>query len=396
MRLVILTQYFVPEMGAPQSRLLELALGLKKLGVDVSVVTVLPNYPTGKIFPEYRGKFSTTEDIDGIKVRRYWLYASNSVRALPRILSMASFSITALASVFFIRGRRPDYLLVESPPLTVAFTGWILSKLSGSKLVMNVSDLWPLSARELGAINDGFLYSTLEKLERFLYNRSALCIGQSDEIVSHIRAVKLNSTYLFRNGVDTSRFSGSFDPGKRQIIVYAGLLGVAQGIFSICKNIDFKSLGVEFHIFGSGAELEKIVTYLDENPDRGIKYMGVLSRGQMPSTLTSYGAALIPLVRNILGAVPSKIYEAMAAGLPILFSGEGEGAKIIREHQSGWVNNPGDWETLAVNINQFKNLSQESFHDFRSKNRNVAKQYFDRSKQIHNLSEVLYPREKKS
>jgi glycosyltransferase involved in cell wall biosynthesis len=116
----------------------------------------------------------------------------------------------------------------------------------------------------------------------------------------------------------------------------------------------------------------------------------------MPATLSSYGGALIPLVRNILGAVPSKIYEAMAAGLPILFSGEGEGAKIIREHHTGWVNSPGDWKTLEANIKQFKSLPLESFQEFRRKNRNVAREFFDRSRQINNLSNVLYSREKEN
>lgn len=390
MRLIILTQYFLPEMGAPQSRLFELAKGLSQIGWEVSIVTALPNYPTGRIFPGYRRRFSVTEDVQGIETKRYWLYASNAPKALPRIISMLSFSITAIFSLFYIRSKRPDYILVESPPLTLAFSGWMLAKLSGAKMIMNVSDLWPLSAKELGAIGEGFLYRTLTRLEHFLYRKSSICTGQSQEIVDHVNKIKPDNTYLFRNGVDTRRFSlDTYDPGKRNHIVYAGLLGVAQGILSICENVDFKALGVEFHIYGSGTEQEKIEKHLRENPGKGIRYLGAIPRDNMPAVLSSYGGALIPLVRNIYGAVPSKIYEAMAAGLPILFSGSGEGAKIVSHHEAGWVNEPGQWRELSQNILSFKLLEDAIFAAKRERNKAIAKQYFDRTKQIALLGDYL-------
>ncbi len=390
MRIVILTQYFLPEMGAPQSRLYELAKGLQQHGWEVSVVTAMPNYPTGKIFPQYRHSFSSIEDISGIQTKRYWLYASNAPRAFPRIVSMLSFSFTALFSLFFIRSKKPDYLLVESPPLTLAFSGWMLSKCSGSRMIMNVSDLWPLSAKELGAVKEGTLYSLLEKLEHFLYRQTFLCTGQSQEIVDHISKIKSENVYLFRNGVDTSRFSnGAFDPLKRKYLVYAGLLGVAQGILSICENINFKALGTEFHIYGSGAEQLQIEEYIRLNPDKGIRYLGVMPRESVPTLLSSYGGALIALVKNIYGAVPSKIYEAMAAGLPILFSGEGEGAAIVEKHHAGWVSRPGQWSELSEAIQKFSTLNQESYESIRAGNKETAQHHFNRNTEIAHLHHHL-------
>ena len=111
---------------------------------------------------------------------------------------------------------------------------------------------------------------------------------------------------------------------------------------NICKSVDFGKLGLEFHIFGAGAEKEDIMEFISRNPDRGIVYNGVVKREEIPAMLKRYDAALIPLTKNIYGAVPSKIYEAMAAGLPIIFSGEGEGARIIQENKLGWVNHPTD------------------------------------------------------
>ncbi|MEO8209828.1 MAG: glycosyltransferase WbuB, partial [bacterium] len=146
MKLVILTQYFYPEMGAPSNRLLELIKGFKKNGWDISVITAMPNYPKGKIFNSYKGKFKVEEKLDGFNILRFWLYASNSAKKFPRIISMLSFSLTSLLSVPFVRKFNPDFFFVESPPLTLGFSAYILSQLSKSKLIMNVSDLWPLTA----------------------------------------------------------------------------------------------------------------------------------------------------------------------------------------------------------------------------------------------------------
>jgi glycosyltransferase involved in cell wall biosynthesis len=391
-RLVILTQYFYPEMGAPQNRLYEWAQELKLLGWDIEIVTAMPNYPTGKIFNAYRGRFYSSEILSGLKTHRYWLYPSKSSRALPRIISMLSFSFTSLFSFFKLRRIKPDYLLVESPPLTLALTGWLLSRLTGSKLIMNVSDLWPLSAKELGAISDGFLYRRLEGLETFLYRRSDLCMGQSQEIVDYIARQKTNNVLLLRNGVDTSRFEKGNELGRSGKIVYAGLLGVAQGILSICKNVNFKEVGIEFHIYGSGNEQEEIEKFLMDFPDRGIQYKGVLKREEIPEVLPQYDATLVALVKNIYGAVPSKIYEAMASGLPIIFSGYGEGATIIREHNLGWTNAPGDWQGLKENLILLRETSDDKLESLRYGARRVARENFDRKTQILRLHHKLVSR----
>lgn len=390
MKLIILTQYFYPEMGAPQNRLYELAMELRLLGWEVDIITAMPNYPTGKIFQSHRGKLYLKENISGMRIHRYCMYPSNSSRVLPRILSMLSFSITSFFSWYTVRKAKPDYLLVESPPLTLAFTGWVISKLARTSLIMNVSDLWPLSAKELGAISDGFIYKRLIALESFLYRKATICTGQSQEIVDYIKKVTPNKSYLFRNGVDTARFMNTnFDSTKRNHVVYAGLLGVAQGILSICQNIDFMELGTEFHIYGTGTEQDRIIAFLNENPKRGITYHGMLNRDKMPEVLSSYGCSMIPLIKNIYGAVPSKIYEAMAAGLPIIFSGAGEGAAIIKNQQAGWVAGPKDWTSLKLCVLEFLNLPDVDYLEIRKRNRQTASQHFDRKTQIFELNSFL-------
>ncbi|MBW7891561.1 MAG: glycosyltransferase [Chitinophagaceae bacterium] len=158
-------------------------------------------------------------------------------------------------------------------------------------------------------------------------------MGQSSEIVEYVKKHGASDVYLFRNGVDPERFNIDSVKKKREStqplrIIYAGLLGFAQGILDICKNVNFSNLGVEFHIYGAGGEQKALEEYLAKSGDNSIVYHGSVSRDEIPKILLEYDITLIPLVTNIFGAVPSKIYESMAAGLPILFSGEGEGKKI--------------------------------------------------------------------
>jgi glycosyltransferase involved in cell wall biosynthesis len=389
MNIVLLTQYYRPEMGAPQSRLFEMLRGLKHLGAEVSVVTAMPNYPEGRIFEPYRGRFVQREERDGLDVIRYWLYASNSKRTFPRILSMLSFSVTSFFSWGFCAKKKPDFIMVESPPLTLAITAWMLARLTGSKLITNVSDLWPLSALELGVISKGSMYRLLEGLENFIYKKSDGILGQSQEIVDYIRERGFNNTYLFRNGVDFERFREIPSHGEQNAqrkIVYAGLLGFAQGILNICKSIDFGSMGLEFHIYGAGTEREEILDFIKKNPDSGVVYNGVVSREDIPAMLKQHDGALIPLTKMIYGAVPSKIYEAMAAELPVLFSGEGEGARIIAEYELGWVNKPGDMQELRNNLKAF---SKADLRAIRATGRRLAESTFNRPTQVKNLYAYL-------
>jgi len=391
-RLVILSQYFPPEMGAPQSRLYETAKGLKQLGWEVTILTALPNYPTGRIFADYRSRLSMREEIDGVPVRRYWIYASNSKRPFPRILNMLSFYLTSLWAVFFLWRFRPTWLIAESPPLLTGLSGWILSRLAGARFVLNVSDIWPLSAAELGAIRKGSaLYGVLEGLEGFLYRRAYACMGQSQEITDHLARRGAKRTLLFRNGVSTSRFPVPSEKRyqKPLKIIYAGLLGVAQGMLSLCKELEFDPTQFELHLYGDGAERKSIEEYLNKNPTKGIVLHDPVKREEIPHLLVQYDLTLIPLVKPIYGAVPSKLYEAMAAGLPVLFAGGGEGAQIVEKYQVGWTCPPGDFDSMKNILASIAQLSESELLEYRHNCLQAAKEVFDRNIQLEKLHEWL-------
>ncbi len=379
-------------MGAPQSRLFETAKGLQNRGWEVKVITALPNYPTGKIFPEYRRKSHVRENINGIEVRRYWLYPSNSARPLPRIISMVSFSLMVLSAAFYLRKLRPDYIFVESPPLVLGLSGWLLSKTSGSRLILNISDLWPLSAAELGALKkNSYSYKILEGLEKFLYKKAYACTGQSHEIIQHLKAFGTKRAWLYRNGVDPDRFIPPTDNQfeKPLKIVYAGLLGVAQGILELCKKLQFQQGIIELHIYGNGAERGDIEKWLLSHPHSGVVLHESVPRDKIPAILQQYDLTLIPLVKSIYGAVPSKIYEAMAAGLPIIFCGGGEGAEIIKKYDLGWVCQPSDYCSIQSIISYLTKLPNQDLVKKKENCIRVANDIFDRDIQVELLDKNL-------
>jgi glycosyltransferase involved in cell wall biosynthesis len=352
-KITIICNSYPPEKGAAPTRINNLAKMLTARGHVVEVITCMPNYPVGKIFPSYRGKLIQKEKANDIKINRLWLYPSNSKNPLKRIASMFSYTFSlyffALPKLFV---QRPDMVIVSSPPFLSAYAGIVIARIIGSKAVLNVSDLWPISALELGAIKKGFVYRCLEVMERRMYNLSDAYIGQSDEILEHIRGSvkKKKKEFLYRNLQETSPYIHKPRPEGRKKIVYAGLLGVAQGVYDICANINFAALNVEFHIYGDGNERAKIEKLIADNPDRGIYYHNSITSSEMPKMLSDYHATLVPLKTDLPGAVPSKIFMAMANAIPVFFAGAGEGARIVKDGKIGWVSAPSDFAALEQNI----------------------------------------------
>ena len=203
MKVLIVSFYYEPELGAAPSRITNLAKGLKASGVDVDVLTCLPNYPKGRVFDGYRGRFSMKEIIDGIKVYRYWTYATVSKNPFKRVLAMTSYAMAMWSFAFkrkLIKGY--DRIIVQSPPIMVSASALMLfKKLYGKKVVLNVSDLWPGSAVELGFVREGSLsFKVLSSLERFIYRNAHSVMGQSLEIVEHVEKMFPGKrTFLYRN-----------------------------------------------------------------------------------------------------------------------------------------------------------------------------------------------------
>ena len=178
MKLLIISNYYNPEIGAAPSRISMLAEGLSELGNEVNIVCPLPNYPFGKIFDGYKNKFFFKEVLGSIEIHRYWIYPSVSGNVIERILSMFSFSVSqCLFLLQYKKLKNADWIIIQNSPLLVSFFAIALFGKINNNIALNISDLWPMSALELGAIKKGKFYSLLEWIEQYNYKKSKLIIG---------------------------------------------------------------------------------------------------------------------------------------------------------------------------------------------------------------------------
>ncbi len=344
--ILLITNYFPPEKGAAANRMQSIMEGLGKAGYSVKVVCPLPNYPKGKIFEGYRGKLSMIENISFGKILRLWVWPSNSTNKFVRLLSMLSFSISLV--LLFIFNKTPKKIFIQYSPVFVGFTAVCLGRLFSKKIILNVSDLWPLAGLEMGVLKKGWYYSLLLKMERFCYRKADLIVGQSEEILQHVSNFEIEKPiFLYRNIPNFDVPSIKEKPTTEEIkIVYAGLLGVAQGIFEICQNISFPK-NVSLHIYGSGPEADKLQNLEKQN----IFFYGELDREKLHKELQNYNIAFIPLIKRIYGSVPSKIFEYTRLGLPVLYFAGGEGGEIVERESLGWVVSVNDFSALQDFIN---------------------------------------------
>jgi colanic acid biosynthesis glycosyl transferase WcaI len=386
MKFTILTQYYPPEIGAPQRRLSGLAQRMVKAGHDVTVLTAMPNYPTGRILPGYKGLVQR-EEIEGVNVIRTFIYPTQKASFLPRLTNYFSFVLSsALLGTFLL--RRSDYLLVESPPLFLGLAGFWLSRIKRARLVFNVSDLWPESAVRLGLLREGsWSYRLSAWLESFCYRRAWLISGQSRSILdSIVRRFPHYSTFHFSNGVDVEHFGEHYatDAHRRElapndecVVLYAGLLGLAQGLEQIVEaaNQLQSEKGLKFVMIGDGPEKQKLVAKAAQLTN--IVFKDPLPASEIPPMLATADIILVPLKMHIPGAVPSKLYEAMASGKPVVLIAGGEAADIVYDHEVGCVVQSGDINNL---IEVVRKLSKDDALRARlgANGRQAAERYFNR------------------
>ena len=384
--ILIITSYYPPETGAASNRISHLAEGLQKHDYKVSVLTPLPNYPTGKIFEGYKGILKKKSVENNVSVIRLWVYASNSKNKLLRLLSMLSYSFSLMW--FFAFNKIPKTVIIQSPPLLVAFTSLFVLNSKKHKLILNVSDLWPIAGLELGAFKKNFSYKLLERIERYNYKKANLVLGQCEEILTHVKSLFPNKdTSLYRNFPDfkAPEIIELPSSSKKIKIVYAGLLGVAQGIYKLINNLDFTN--IEFHIYGNGAERELIEVFILKNPELPIHYHGEVSRKELHKELSKYDIVIIPLLNRIYGSVPSKIFEYAKLGFPMLYFGGGEGEILVEKYKLGWIVKPGYYNHLNSTI---RTLKKESLNiEYKKAIKKTALREFNFNEQLKALIEIL-------
>jgi len=400
MRILYLSQYFPPEMGAPAARVYELAREWAAVGHDVTVLTGFPNHPTGVIPPEYRGQLIRRERLDDINVVRTPIYAAANRGLIKRGLNYTSYAASAAALGPFLTDR-PDVLIATSPQLLTAVAGLWLSALKRVPFVFEVRDLWPRSIVEVGALPAGHpAIRLLEQLEMFLYSKADRIVTVTDAFIDELgdRGVPRAKMRVVKNGVDLDLFRPSprenevrrelgFSPTDF-VCLYVGTHGMAHGLETILETADRmrEESNVRFVLVGEGAEKAALkakarsmsldsITFVDKQPRSGVAlYLAA-------SDLSLVLLRKRPLFKTVL---PSKIFEIMGAARPMVLTVDGEARQLVEEAKAGVFVKPEDAADLSETILRLKNSpslcsdmgsSGRAFVEARFSRKALAQQY---------------------
>ena len=350
-KILILTQYYPPEVGAPQVRLAAIAKELAALGCRVEVVTAMPNHPGGVIHSAYKRRFYVLEEANGIDIHRVWLFPANGA-GIKRMLNYLSFMVTSFFGL--IKAQRPDYLFVESPPLFLGLTALLYCSIKKVPYILNIADLWPDSIKELGMIDDGLAYRLLCRFEGICYNKAsyinAVTMGIKEKLVD-IKKVPLEKVLFLPNGVDQEMFhpmpydddiASKVGIKNKKMILYSGTLGYAQGLDAGIKAFEIlQTRGSEAVLvfLGDGSCKKELIVLARSKKLNNIIFLAPCQPEFVARYLSVASAGLVMLKDLALfkGARPSKIFPIMACGKPVIYCGFGEGANIITESGAGIV-----------------------------------------------------------
>jgi len=363
LKILVVSQFFPPEMGAPAGRFHDFAQNWLAQGHEVTAVTGFPNFPAGVIHEGYRGRFYMKEVVDGVKVHRCWILTMSG--RLSRPLSYASFLVSSTLCVLFAR-LQYDVVVATIPPLTVGLPGVLAALRKRVPMVLDLRDIWPEAIVQSGRLQNPMIIGLFEGIANFLYRRAARITAVTEGWKTRLveKGVPAEKLHVISNGVDVGAFDdvpaelppafGELEPGARWF-TYAGILNRPQGLEYILEAAAHLRdqepdlyAQAQFVMIGEGpieAELKAL------KAERGLDRVVFVPRQPRDAVYAclqrSFGVLVTLRPRKDTSTVPSKIYECMASGRPVLYQAGGEGANTLREADGGAVIEPGSAEALA-------------------------------------------------
>ena len=344
MRIHVVTHYFPPEVGAPQARLSEMAAYWAECGDKVTVLTGMPNHPTGVVPPEYRRRLRAEEQVDGYRVLRSWLYATPNEGVVKKTLGHLSFMVSSV----LLNGRRAgpaDVVVVSSPTFFSVWSAWLLARSKRARFVVEIRDLWPAIFVELGVLTSRNLIRLLERLELAAYRAADLMVVVTDGFREHLvaRGVPPGKVHTIPNGVDLDRFRGdtpaNADVRRRlgasdgdALVLYLGAHGISHGLVSVAEAAALlQHEPVRFAFVGEGSAKRQLAERVRELGLSNTALLPSVRRAQVPALLGAADICLVPLRDVPLFAtfIPSKMFEFLGAGKAVVGAVRGEPAAIL-------------------------------------------------------------------
>jgi glycosyltransferase involved in cell wall biosynthesis len=366
MRILIFTQHFPPETVATGRRAFDLAEQMAKRGHRVTVITGVPNHPSslGRPFCQLARRLEISPS--GYRIVRVPVFRSQDARALRRLLTYGTFVLSAAWAG--LRQQRPDAILAISP-LPTGLAAMLVHWIRRAPLVFDLQDIWPDSAVAVGVMQPRLALRLLRRLERFFYRRCALVAGITEGFRQYLLSLGVppERLALIHNGVDWQMFDtaeasrplgNSHQPDAKFVVGYVGNLGLAQRLETLLDAADVLREGpVKFLLAGEGTDKPRLRKVARIRGLENVEFIDGVPRDQVPPILAACDAFLLVLRNHPLFEVtiPSKVYEYMAAGKPILCSVGGEAAALVSSSRCGLAVKPSDGEALAAAIETLRN-----------------------------------------
>lgn len=366
MHILFFTDNFPPEVNAPASRTFEHCREWVKRGHKVTVITGAPNFPKGQVFKGYRNRLRSRETMEGIEVIRVWTYVTSNEGVLKRTLDYASFMLSAVPASLGVRDV--DVIVATSPQLFTPCAAYLASLFKRRPFVFELRDLWPESIRAVGAIKNSRILDALEQLELFLYRRAAHVVTVTHAFKKNLidRGIAAEKISVTTNGADLSRFNPiprheglatKLGLAGKTVVGYVGTHGMAHALDTILRTAarlkrEPTGRDVRFMFLGDGAEKASLKAMAAEHGLDNVLFLDSVPRNQVVRYWALVDLALIHLKRTPLfeTVIPSKLFECMAMGLPILHGVAGESARIIVREQCGVLFQPENSDELADRI----------------------------------------------
>jgi colanic acid biosynthesis glycosyl transferase WcaI len=397
LRLLLLTQYYPPEVGAAQTRLRETVRGLQERGVRVTVVAPIPSYPLGRVSRGYVSWRPSWERIQGARVLRFPTPVVPGASMSHRIVGQAGFAVMSLASLAI--ADRIDVALVESPPLLLAFPARAL-RLAGVPYVFHVADPWPDFPIAMGYLRRPIEQRLAYWIEDLAYRGAAAITTVSPALVDRLsrKASAAGRVRLVPNAVDVARFAQDTTPAdaRRKLgwretftVVYAGTVGLAQGIDTLLEAARLLDDHVMIRIVGDGVERSALETRAHALHLSNLAFHAPVEGAKVPLILSAADACLVLLRRGPLyeESLPTKLLEAMAAARPVIVSADGLAADLVRQADGGYVAKSEDPAHLARAIDVCRRDTDRAARGGRA--REFVMRQFDRHVVLDTLSGIL-------
>jgi glycosyltransferase involved in cell wall biosynthesis len=404
MKILIVTQYFYPEPGATTNRILSFAREFVKKGHDITVLCEFPSYPTGVLPKQYRYKFLAREKFENFTIVRSFIISTARTNLFTRLASYLSFASSSF--IIALTLKKPDIIIALSPPPTVGFIAALTSKIKSVPMIGDIQDLWPEYAIATGHLRNRFAISLARFIEHFFYNNCTAMVTISKGVRAYLENITKGKKpiHIIYNGSSVPDLP-DFNNIRTQPftkpninICYAGVIGILQPIEDLVAAAELTrdDKSISYNIIGDGVRQEELANLAKQKGLENIKFWGALSQAETNTKLQMADIGIVTLldIEQFKSAIPSKFFDYMAIGLPVILGVDGEAREILESHKTGLFYQSGCPDELVKQV-RYLQANPGTAREMGLSGRELVISKFRRSQQSAEMEKIISEFEKR-